>query len=177
MFGTFVSDTDKMPRDVIQIFTNSFIVTVRPSGTEPKLKYYCQLLPHGEPSGAKGTKLLQEVRERADSVAKSIYKGLLERIDLTLGEAALRLPDIIDLEHKQQFDQHTVQQLYDVLGNKTYSSLDGLLDWLRAEVAAMTPGTDPLPALKAPVAFLCDQWERQPAAGLLLSELKQWANS
>ena len=40
----------------------------------------------------------------------------------------------------------------------------------------MTPGADPLPALKAPLAYLCSRWAEEMAGTPLLAELEQWAN-
>lgn len=174
-FGPFVSDTDKLPRNVIQIFTDAFIITVRPSGTEPKLKLYCQLLPHEESSLARGMELLRELRAKADAIARLVYNELLARIDLSLGEAGLLLPDIVDLDRKQDFEQQTVRRLREALAKRTFTSLNNLLAWLRGEVAAMTPGADPLPALKAPVAYLCGQWAGELASTPLLAELEDWA--
>jgi phosphoglucomutase len=174
-FGPFVSETDQLPRNVIQIFTDAFIITVRPSGTEPKLKLYCQLVPHGELSAARGMELLCEVRVKAESIARLVYNELLARIDLSLGEAGRLLPDIIDLDRKQDFEQHTVPRLRESLTEATFASLDDLLAWLRSQVAAMTPGADPLPALKAPMAYLCDQWTAELGESPLLAALKAWA--
>lgn len=174
-FGPFVSETDKLPRNVIQLFTDAFIITVRPSGTEPKLKLYCQLLPHGQPSSAHGMELLQEVRVKAEAVARLVYNELLARLGLSLGEAGLLLPDMIDLDRKQDFELHTVRQLREALITGTFTSLDDLLAWLRDEVAAMIPGADPLPALRAPVAYLCEQWAEELAAAPLLPVLARWA--
>jgi phosphoglucomutase/phosphomannomutase len=174
-FGTFVSETDRLPRNVIQIFTDAFIVTVRPSGTEPKLKLYCQLMPHGEPSATRGRELLSEVRDKAEGIARLVYNVLLARIELSLGEAGGLLPDIIDLDRKQEFEQHTVPQLRQALIKGTFGSLDDLLAWLRSQVAAMTPGANPLPALKAPLAYLCTQWAVELRESPRLAELKAWA--
>ncbi len=174
-FGPFVSETDKLPRNVLQLFTDSFVITIRPSGTEPKLKLYCQLLPHGEPSGARGEDLLAEVRTKADAVARRIYNELLARIDLSLTEASLLLPDIIDLDRKRGFEDRTVPALRAGLEQGTFANLGILLEWLRKDVAAMTPGSDPLPALMAPVGSLCAQWSEDGVASPLLDELKGWA--
>lgn len=171
-FGPFKSKTDELPRNVVQIFTDSFVVTVRPSGTEPKLKFYCQL--YGEPSQTKGMALLREARTKVDAVALWVYNELLGYIDTSLSEAALLLPDIIDLDRKQDFDQHTVERLREALLARNFPSLDQLLLWLRTEVAKMTPGADPLPALKAPLAYLCGQWKAQFSALPLFSELENW---
>ncbi len=173
-FGPFVSETDRLPRNVLQMFTDSFVITIRPSGTEPKLKLYCQLLPHGEPSGARGRELLAEVRAKADAIARKIYNELLARIDLSLSEAALLLPDIVDLDKKRTFEARTVPALRAALSDGRFADLSGLLDWLRGEVAAMTPGSDPLPALKAPVAHLCREWASEGAPALA-GELRAWA--
>ncbi len=175
-YGPFVSATDQLPRNVIQLFTDSFVITIRPSGTEPKLKFYCQLLPHGKPSGAKGMELLREVRAKADEISVKIYNDLLRIIGLSLSEAALLLPDIIDLDRKQIFDRDTVPKLAEALSRKSFAKLDDALAWLRQETAAMTPGANPLPALKAPLAFLCSQWSAQTSSGQLGAELKSWAN-
>lgn len=174
-FGPFVSETDKLPRNVVQITTEAFIVTVRPSGTEPKLKFYCQLLPHGEPSPARGMELLKEVRAKAEPIARSVYQELLARIGLSLGEAGLLLPDIVDLDRKQNFEQQTVPQLREALAQGRFASPDDLLAWLRKEAAAMTPGADPLPALKAPLAYLCDRWAGELGSKPLFREVENWA--
>jgi len=172
--GPFLSESDKLPRNVIQIETDGFVVTIRPSGTEPKLKLYCQLLPHGEPPTARGRAILDEVRERAQRVSRQVYADLLARIDVELGEAALLLPDIVDLDRKVEFEARTVPALRRALAEGTHADLDALLAWLGGEVARMTPGTDALPAVKAPVAWLCAQWKGEIDAPLL-EPLAAWA--
>jgi phosphomannomutase len=174
-FGPFVSETDRLPRNVIQIFTEAFVVTVRPSGTEPKLKFYCQLLPQGGSPSARGVELLQEAKGKADRAARQVYNELLARIGLSLGEAALLLPDIIDLDRKRDFEQQTVGRLREALARGRFSHLNELLHWLRGEVTAMTPGADPLPALKAPISHLCAQWVGDLASAPLFIDLANWA--
>jgi phosphoglucomutase/phosphomannomutase len=175
-FGPFVSETDKLPRNVIAFFADSFIITIRPSGTEPKLKFYCQLLPGGEPVTSTGAEGLLELRAQADAVSRRVYNELLALADLSLGEAALFLPDIVELGCKVEFDQVTIPKLHDKLVQNRFATLDDLLAWLRQEVAAMTPGADPLPVLKAPVAHLCGQWRGEgTVAAARLDELAAWA--
>ncbi len=59
---------------------------------------------------------------------------------------------------KQAFDGKTVPALHQGLADGRFADLGALQEWLRGEVAAMTPGSDPLPAVKAPVAHLCGEW-------------------
>ena len=173
-FGPIASDTDRLPRNVLQAHTDHFVITVRPSGTEPKLKLYCQLLPDGKPLDAAGTDLLEQVRGKADRVARSLYNELLARIGVSLDETALLLPDIIDLENKQRFAGETAPRLHDAMRAGRFSGLDELLDWLRTEAGFLTPAADPLPALKPSLAGLCRDWRDEPGM-TLVEELGRWA--
>ena len=173
-FGPIASDTDRLPRNVLQAHTDRFVITVRPSGTEPKLKLYCQLLPDGDALDGGGTDLLRRVRTRTDAVVRTVYNEILSRIDVSLDEAALLLPDIIDLEGKQRFGRETVPRLRDAMKSGRFAGLDKLLDWLRHEAAAMTPASDPLPALRPALAWLCRRWRREGAM-TLVEELENWA--
>jgi hypothetical protein len=141
------------------------------------LKFYCQLLPYGKPSGAKGMELLREVRAKADAISLKIYNDLLGIIGLSLSEAALLLPDIIDLDRKQIFDRDTVPKLAEAVEKKSFAQLDDALAWLRQEAAAMTPGANPLPALKAPLAHLCQKWPAKARSEKVCGELEKWATT
>ena len=174
-FGPFLSETDRLPRNLVQLFTDTSIITVRPSGTEPKLKFYCQLLPQQDRPPASGEELLQQLRSETQSLALLVYRELLGRIDLALEEPGLLLPDIIELDQKLHFDQRTVPQLRQSLTSGGFADLQTLLSWLAKESAAMTPGADPLPALKAPLSHLCRAWGQDPAMPLLLRDLEGWA--
>jgi phosphoglucomutase len=180
-FGKLQSSTDQLSRNVLQFFLDGFIVTVRPSGTEPKLKFYCQLVPSEDPQGRSagpalpGMQLLHDLTEQVETMARAVYRELLGRLDLHLGEAGLLLPDIIDIGRKQDFERKTVPQLHDALAQGRFKTLDELRQWLRTEVAAMTPGADPLPALKASVAYLCRQWSQDLRDAPLLASLAEWA--
>lgn len=176
-FGAFLSESDKLPRNVIQLQTDAFIVTIRPSGTEPKLKLYCQLLPSADDPKLTGNALLAAVRERAERVARDIYGDLLARINTKLGAPGLLLPDIVDLDRKVEFDTKTVPALQQALTTGAHRDLDSLLEWLGQAVAAMTPGTDALPAVKAPIAALCREWHTTNPDLPLLKPLTAWAQS
>jgi phosphoglucomutase/phosphomannomutase len=180
-FGKLQSSTDQLSRNVLQFFLDGFIVTVRPSGTEPKLKFYCQLVPLEEPQdGAagralQGMELMRDLTERVETMARAVYQELLARLDIFLTGPALLLPDIIDIGRKQEFERETIPQLREAIAQGRFKNLDDLLDWLRGAVAAMTPGADPLPALRASVAHLSQQWKKELEDAPLLAELAAWA--
>jgi len=182
-FGKLQSSTDQLSRNVLQFFLDGFIVTVRPSGTEPKLKFYCQLLPFEEPNGQAarpvlhGTALMRDLTEQVETMARAVYQELLARLDLHLGEPGLLLPDLVDIGRKQDFERETVPQLHEALAHGRFKNLDALLDWLRGEVAAMTPGADPLPALRASLSYLCRQWANELPGAPILQELAAWAGA
>ncbi|MFZ0961757.1 MAG: hypothetical protein WAO35_12690 [Terriglobia bacterium] len=180
-FGKLQSSTDQLSRNVLQFFLDGFIVTVRPSGTEPKLKFYCQRVPPEKPQGRSagpalhGMALMRDLTEQVETMARAIYQELLARLDLHLGEPGLLLPDLIDIGRKQAFERKTIPQLHGAIAQGRFQSLDRLMDWLRGEVAAMTPGADPLPALRASLAYLCRLWESEMAGAPLLTKLAAWA--
>ncbi len=177
-FGKFKSETDKLPRNVIQYFFDSFIIAVRPSGTEPKLKFYCQLLPESALSNTSGRERFAAITLKAEQLAVFVYKLLLKRIEVELDEPALLLPDIVDLNRKQEFQERTVPRLWAALRHGNFRGLEDCLKWLHDEVTAMTPGADPMPALKAPLAFLAKQWTQQQehSSNPLLIALQRWAS-
>jgi phosphoglucomutase len=171
-FGPFLSESDKLPRNVLVIDTPRMSFTVRPSGTEPKLKYYCQLRAQPQ-KGKSGAEVQREGRTEAERLARIAYNDLLGRIELSLDEAALQLPDIIDFNRKQDF-QKLIPKLREKLAGNAFPNRDALLDWLRGELTGMLPG-DPLPAVKAPIAHLCREWEAAKIGGPLLGSLRAWA--
>jgi phosphoglucomutase len=176
VFGPLVSKSEELPRNVIQLFTERFVVTVRPSGTEPKLKFYCQLLPApGAPPPAKGLALLQALRKEADAAARSIYNDIIAPLGVKLGEVGLYLTDLIELDRKAEFESKTLPALREKLVRGEIGNQDALLAWLRQETRALLPGADPLPALKAPLAVVAQTWGRDLPASPGLQALLTFA--
>jgi len=170
-FGPLVSESERLPRNVIQVFTERFVITVRPSGTEPKLKFYCQLLPPAQPTGAsqaQGSALLAEIRAEAEATARLVYNDLLRPINEGLGEVGLLLTDLIELPRKRDFENRTIPALREAIAGGKLDSVEALSAWLRQEAGGLLPGADPLPALRQPLEPLAARWreEMPPSAGL-----------
>ncbi len=160
-FGPLVSESERLPRNVVQLETDRFVVTVRPSGTEPKLKFYCQLLPGGDAPRSHGRALLTELRAEAESAARLIYNDLLAPLDVKLGEVGLLLTDLIELDRKRELETETVPLLRDVLSRGELGGPGELTSWLREKASALLPGADPLPALRGPLAPVAERWARE----------------
>jgi phosphoglucomutase len=167
-FGPLVSESERLPRNVVQLQTARFVVTVRPSGTEPKLKFYCQLLPdpaQRPDQGPRGRDLLQAVRREADAAAQTIYNDLLSPLNVKLGEVGLALTDLIELDRKQEFERDTLPRLRQALaqghGSDSIADQDQLVAWLRREASPLLPGADPLPALGGPLGLVAPTWARE----------------
>jgi phosphoglucomutase len=176
VYGPLVSESERLPRNVVQLFTDRFVVTVRPSGTEPKLKFYCQLLPDQAASRSRGRALLEALRAEADAAARAIYNDLLTPLDMRLGEAGLLLTDLVELDRKREFEMDIVPRLRERLATGEPGRLEDLLAWLRQECRALLPGADPLPALKAPLASLAKGWARALPPSPLMTDLLRWAS-
>jgi len=175
--GKFVSESDKLPRNVIHYKLDAFTVTIRPSGTEPKAKIYCQLLPQNPPSTARGLELLRTAREQAEVVARAVYHDLLHRIDIDAGPISLLLPDIIDINQKLRFEKDIVPRFIDAAKAGKFTKLNEGFDWLRTEAGNMLPGADPVPALKPALNSLCAQLKKNSSSASLATELEAWARS
>ncbi|MBT3377332.1 MAG: phospho-sugar mutase [Lentisphaerae bacterium] len=173
-FGAFRSGTDQLPRNVLRFITDAYIVAIRPSGTEPKLKFYCQQLPEAGTSTAKGRELLTELRERSNAYARKVYGELLARVGSSIGEVGLLLPDLVELEQKRTFENETIPELKTKMESGDFGDLNAALAWLRDQVAAMTPGADPLPAIKIALAHACGQWVEALGSVPLFQQLNAW---
>jgi hypothetical protein len=183
LFGKLQSSTDQLSRNVLQFFLDGLVVTVRPSGTEPKLKFYCQLVPFDSPeagssvSGLRGVDLLRDLTSKVEAMARAVYQELLARVDLHLGDAGLLLPDLIDVGRKREFERKTIPELHEGLVRRRFRDVAGLFDWLRVEVGGMTPGADPLPALRSSLGYLAREWRSELGSVPLLTDLEEWAGT
>ena len=118
---------------------------------------------------------MREVESKANEFARRVYQELLLRLNINIGTAGLLLPDIIDLDSKRHFENKVVKDFYVNLSKSKFSNLIEVLDWLRSRLSDMIPGSDPIPALKAPLAYLCEEWKTQLPSFPIVTELEKWA--
>ena len=167
LFGPIVSETDHASRNVISFETSAFTVVVRPSGTEPKLKLYV-LISGGEVAEGDTADTIARIKAATSVVATSVYRSLLDTMGVTLSDAALDLPDIVDLDARVAFDEVFVPALQVALAGNRLQTRDHLLAFLRQEGAGLTPGADPAPALTESMARLATKAEFAGLSALLI---------
>lgn len=156
-FGPIISETDRLSRNVVRFETPDFSVTVRPSNTEPKLKFYLQAEPAEQLQNLKDTALVRGASERAAKLAEDTYRTLLSRLGLELSHPALALPDVLPLSQKLAFDQNVAPELEMRLQSGRPDTI-AIGQWLEQACAEMTPGASPLPALRLPLTRLLNEW-------------------
>lgn len=99
-FGEIQSETDRASRDVLVFELGADArVILRPSGTEPKNKIYVEVA--GRP-GADLADEIQRVNREARALADDFTLDMLLRVGLSLPRWALRVNDLVSVEHKIQ---------------------------------------------------------------------------
>ncbi len=95
-FPEFSSPTDREARNIVVFSFAGGRITFRPSGTEPKLKFYVQTTPEVDhPDGP---------QRASEAIAARLYGELTHRVGAPISDAAVLLPDVLAVEAKVRFD-------------------------------------------------------------------------
>lgn len=128
-FGAIVSETDRASRDVLvwELGLDARVI-LRPSGTEPKNKIYVEVC--GRP-GQDG----RAERARVDALTREIIEDftqqMLGRVNLELPRWALRVSDLVSVEHKLHF----ANTLMPALASRLEAEEPEIGRWLDAQLA------------------------------------------
>ena len=154
VFGPVLSDTDRASRNVVSFETPAFTVVVRPSGTEPKLKLYV-LISGGDVQDGEPTDVVGALKATTAKATASVYRSLLTTLGVSVSDAALALPDLVDLDARVTFDTDVIPALSAALADGLASRAD-LDAMIRDKGAMLTPGSDPVPAVGDALAVLAN---------------------
>jgi phosphomannomutase len=167
--GPILGDTDRAARNLLVLRLRGAVVTIRPSGTEPKGKIYVDL--EGRVLGASDdrTESLKLARKLAGDVADLC----LARVGIHLAPSAKRLPDFVDINLKQTFSKDFAADLLSAVEELSHKSADERRKWLRERLVVFGAGADPLDATSDAVVFLCDELAKeQPALASALGTVR-----
>lgn len=136
-----VSDTEVAARNIVVFDIEGGRITVRPSGTEPKVKLYVQTLPsHWSPADAV-------------AIAREVYGQLLAILGVELTPAAIDLPDVLPVATKAEFDTRVGGALASLAGGQPASVVDAV----RVAVSDLVPGEGSLRTVNETVAAMARQ--------------------
>lgn len=148
--GPLVSDTDRFSRNLLVLRLRGADITIRPSGTEPKMKVYVDL-----EGRAFGDDERESVLARARALGIDMAALLLERVGIRLSPSAWMLPDFVDVGLKQMFDREFTAELLETAAELAAKPLAERKEWLRERLALFGAGADPLDVAAPAVVHLC----------------------
>lgn len=121
-FGTIKSETDRASRNVVALYcARGLKATVRPSGTEPKLKIYVEI--GGPEAGDAGT-ITAGVAEATSALAQH----LLGTLGIRLTPASLALSQLVSVENRADFGERFLPELKDRLAAAPAGDLETWID-------------------------------------------------
>ena len=150
-FGPIRSDTDRSARNFVQlVYDGDLHVAVRPSGTEPKIKFYVERLFDPQPDWAdSGFAAARQTMDQATREATLTFvDGLLRAVDICLPSAALVLSSLVSLDHRIDFATRFLPELQDHV--RTLPDAAAVAAWVDARLQPLGP--DPRRLVQAGVA-------------------------
>lgn len=83
-FGPFLSETDRRARNLLCFQTSAGAFVVRPSGTEPTLKLYCQAAPPAPTPSLRGLALFRRIQRSVEVLADRVHEEVVARLEAPL---------------------------------------------------------------------------------------------
>ncbi len=143
-FGKIQSETDRSSRNFIRLcYEQGVHVSVRPSGTEPKIKFYVEQI--FDPTAAWNGDAFTAARQQMDAATRQLTLDFVDQalrlVDVELTEPALALSPLVSLDHRVDFAAHFLPELELRLRAAQPEQVEELRAWLDERLK--TYGTDP----------------------------------
>jgi phosphoglucomutase len=151
-FGPIRSETDRSARNFVRLeYAQDLRVSVRPSGTEPKIKFYVEQIFDPSPrwAGEGFAATQRQVDETTQRVMLSFVEHVLRLAGIALPRAALLVSSLVSLENRLDFASRFLPELETRLGDARTTAHE-LATWADERLRAY--GTDPRHLVKAGVA-------------------------
>lgn len=129
-FGEVKGATDREARNILVFSFEGGRITFRPSGTEPKLKFYVQTSARAEGAPA---------QDFADQLGDVVYQRVLKILDRDLHPAFVSLPDVIPLSAKIGIQNTVEHDLRELIGQYDQSA-EFIADWFDERVRSLVAG-------------------------------------
>lgn len=152
-FGTIRSETDRSSRNFVRLtYEGDLIVSVRPSGTEPKIKIYVERVFEPAPSWAGDgfAAARREMDSATGQVTLLLVDQLLRLVGIDLPRPALLLSSLVSLDNRIDFAQRFLPELEAQLRGAGPSDTARLTSW--ADERLKPYGSDPRYLVAAGVA-------------------------
>lgn len=152
-FGKIRSETDRSSRNFVQLqYDQGVHVSVRPSGTEPKIKFYVEQVfnPEADWAGDGFTTSRRVMDDAASQVTLGFVEQVLRLVDIELPRPALLVSSLVSLDNRIDFATRFLPELEERLRTVSTADADRLLAWVDERLKAY--GTDPRYLVAAGVA-------------------------
>jgi phosphoglucomutase len=143
-FGSIRSETDRSSRNFLQLeYERDLHVAVRPSGTEPKIKFYVEQVFDPAPAwAATGFAAAQREMDEATRCATlALVEQALRLIDIELPRPGLLLSSLVSLDNRLDFTGRFLSELEARLRDASLADADRLGAWVDERLKPY--GTDP----------------------------------
>ncbi len=152
-FGTIRSGTDRSSRNFVRLaYAGDLLASVRPSGTEPKIKIYVERVFDPAPSWAGDgfAAARREMDAATDEATLVLVDQLLRLVDIDLPRPALVLSSLVSLDNRIDFAQRFLPELEAQLRGARAGDATRLTSW--ADGRLKPYGSDPRYLVAAGVA-------------------------
>jgi phosphoglucomutase/phosphomannomutase len=152
-FGKIRSKTDRSSRNFVRLhYGDGVHISVRPSGTEPKIKFYVEQLFYPAPAWA-GDGFAAARRIMDDSTRQltlALVDQVLRLVGIELPRPALFVSPLVSLDNRVDFAEHFLPELEGRLHSSSSAELENLTAWVDERLRPY--GTDPRYLVAAGVA-------------------------
>ena len=142
-FGPIRSETDRSSRNFIQLHYDGLHISIRPSGTEPKIKFYVEQVFDPQPSWKDGG--FRTARRQMDATTRRITLALVDQVlrlvNIELPRPALLVSALVSLDNRLDFAKRFLPELEARLRSASAADTDRLIEWVDQRLKAY--GTDP----------------------------------